>query len=150
MRQRARVISDFPPTPEASRASNDGVVDFDALEIEVPLERVFGLTPVPETQNQWSVEVSESLVNPMGNLHGGVALCMAEIVGNRTLNSSNDPVLYTGSLQLTYSRPVPLGEKITLTAETLHRGRTMGVCRVAATLSNGKLATTALVVAYAR
>src|SRR5699024_1996000 len=60
MRQRARIISESPTHPETNRMPDECITNFDASETEMPLERIFGLTPVLQTQQQWSVDVSES------------------------------------------------------------------------------------------
>ena len=80
---------------------------------------------------------SASFANPMGNTHGGVLLCAAEIAGSLALHAGDRP-LRTSSIRMIYVRPVPAGGTVTFTAEVLHRGRTLGAAQVIARDAGGK------------
>jgi uncharacterized protein (TIGR00369 family) len=87
------------------------------------------------------------LGNPLGNLHGGVSLCVSELVAVRALLGSGPP-LVTASVRMAYVRPLLVGTTVTLTARVLHRGRTLGVVEVVGTGPGGKVATLATVIAH--
>ena len=148
MRQRGRIIADSPV--EKSTANELTLVE-NAADGKLTLDQILGLQPVSDNADALcSLQITESHINPLGNLHGGMALCLSEVLGNRHLNNEGDAELYTGSVQVSYLRPAPLGAQITLRVQTVHRGRTMGVSQVVATLPNGKPVTMARITAYAR
>ncbi|MFH5821935.1 PaaI family thioesterase [Georgenia sp. AZ-5] len=86
------------------------------------------------------------LVNPMGNVHGGILLCVSEVAGLVALQSEAHP-LATTAVHISYVRPAPLRGEVTVAAEVLHRGRTLGVAQVRTLTASGKVATVATVTA---
>ncbi|MFD4972913.1 PaaI family thioesterase [Streptomyces sp. NPDC058424] len=89
------------------------------------------------------------LVNPLGNLHGGIALCVSDIVAHAALNAAGRPS-DTASLHVAYTRPIPLGTTVRFEASVAHSGRSFGVVRVTATNEVGKPCSIATVAAAAR
>lgn len=94
-----------------------------------------------------TVPGSGDFANPMGNTHGGVLLCAAEIAGSLALHTETTP-LQTSSIRVAYARPVRVTDTITYTAEVLHRGRTLGVAQVTARGSSGKTCAIATITAH--
>jgi uncharacterized protein (TIGR00369 family) len=92
---------------------------------------------------------SRELVNPLGNLHGGITLCAGEIAGFAAV-ATGSPHLETSSISVAYLRPVPLGTDIRFQASVIHAGRSFGVAQVHAVRADGKLAATATVTAGSR
>jgi uncharacterized protein (TIGR00369 family) len=91
-----------------------------------------------------TVKVSPALANPLGNLHGGISLWLAELAGDAALRGEGT-ALDTATVHVTYLRPVPLGTTIRVTATAVHRGRTFGVAQVVGTLPDGRHCTVATV-----
>jgi uncharacterized protein (TIGR00369 family) len=85
--------------------------------------------------------------NPMGSMHGGIALCASEIAGQTALQGSSPP-LVTASIHVVYLRPVPLDGDVRFRATVLHRGRTLGVAQVVSHNSAGKACTVATVTCH--
>jgi uncharacterized protein (TIGR00369 family) len=78
------------------------------------------------------VEVSELMVNPLGSLHGGIAVCLAEWVSAAAFRNGIGAPLSTTSIHVAYLRPAPLGTTIRVEATVSHRGRNLGLCHVTA------------------
>ncbi|MGW6356319.1 PaaI family thioesterase [Streptomyces sp. NPDC055092] len=89
------------------------------------------------------------LVNPLGNLHGGIALCASDAAAHAALHSAGRS-LDTASVHISYLRPVPLGTVMHFDASLVHQGRSFAVVSVTATNTAGKPCTTATVTAAAR
>jgi uncharacterized protein (TIGR00369 family) len=94
-----------------------------------------------------TVPGSADFANPMGNTHGGILLCAAEIAGSLALHSEASP-LQTSSIRVVYARSVPVTDAITYTAEVLHRGRTLGAAQVTARGASGKTCALAMITAH--
>ena len=94
-----------------------------------------------------TVPGSGDFANPMGNTHGGILLCAAEITGSLALHADASP-LQTASIRVVYVRSVPVTDTITYTAEVLHRGRTLGVAQVTARGGSGKTCAVATITAH--
>jgi uncharacterized protein (TIGR00369 family) len=94
-----------------------------------------------------TVPGSDDFANPMGNTHGGILLCAAEIAGSLALHTAASP-LQTSSIRVIYARSVPATDTITYTAEVLHRGRTLGVAQVTARGASGKTCAIATITAH--
>lgn len=91
--------------------------------------------------------VDASVVNPLGNLHGGVSLWLAGTVGSAALREGN-PSLATASIHVTYLRPAPLGTTVRVIATVVHTGRSLGLAHVTALLGDGRPCTQATVVGH--
>jgi uncharacterized protein (TIGR00369 family) len=83
------------------------------------------------------------LANPRGFLHGGIALCVSQLAGERALSA--DGSLAVTAIRIAYVRPVVLSGALSFTARVLHGGRSFGVAQVTATGTAGKLCTVATV-----
>ena len=94
-----------------------------------------------------TVPGSGEFANPMGNTHGGILLCAAEIAGSLALHAGASP-LQTSSIRVVYARSVPVTDTITYTAEVLHRGRTLGAAQVTARGASGKTCALAMITAH--
>lgn len=94
-----------------------------------------------------TVPGSGDFANPMGNTHGGILLCAAEIAGSLALHAAASP-LQTSSIRVVYARSVPVTDTITYTAEVLHRGRTLGAAQVTARGASGKACALATITAH--
>jgi uncharacterized protein (TIGR00369 family) len=94
-----------------------------------------------------TVPGSADFENPMGNTHGGILLCAAEIAGSLALQGDGRP-LRTASMRMIYVRPVPAGLPLRFTAQVLHRGRTLGTAQVTARAGGGKPCAHATITAH--
>ncbi|MFI1112441.1 PaaI family thioesterase [Streptomyces physcomitrii] len=86
------------------------------------------------------------LVNPLGNLHGGVALCASDLAAQAALQAG-DRSFGTSSVHIAYARPVPLGTAVRFVATVAHAGRSFAVVTVTALNELGKPCTLATVTA---
>ncbi|MCQ4079180.1 hotdog fold thioesterase [Streptomyces sp. RB6PN25] len=93
--------------------------------------------------------VTPELVNPLGNLHGGIALCASDVVAHAALEAAGRPS-DTASLHIAYARPIPLDTAVRFEASVAHSGRSFGVVRVTGTNGTGKPYTIATVTTAAR
>jgi uncharacterized protein (TIGR00369 family) len=93
------------------------------------------------------VDVTEALANPLGNLHGGVSLWLAEGVGSAALRQGN-PMLETASIHVTYLRPAPIGTSVRVVAAPRHTGRSLGLADVRIVLPGGRPCVEATVVGH--
>ena len=106
------------------------------------LEDLLGGTPVPvEGGAVLRLTVGPVLVNPLGNLHGGMSLCASDLVAGAAVHTWDAPWA-TESLRIQYLRPVPAGSDIAFTATLRHVGRTRAVLDVAGVV-DGRLCTLA-------
>ncbi|MTD12534.1 hotdog fold thioesterase [Nakamurella sp. YIM 132087] len=80
--------------------------------------------------------------NPLGNLHGGITVCLADLVACRAMPIPS----FTESIRVHFVRPVVSGSLLTLRPEVEHLGRTFGIVRVRGFDERGKLCTSATVV----
>ncbi|MFF3380444.1 PaaI family thioesterase [Streptomyces sp. NPDC002680] len=81
------------------------------------------------------VDVGDDLVNPIGTLHGGISLWLAELTAGAAVSR---PDLVPASLTATYPRPFPHGDVATFRAEVVSCGRRMAVTRVTGSDRAGK------------
>lgn len=81
------------------------------------------------------VDVGDDLVNPIGTLHGGISLWLAELTAGAALAR---PDFVPASLTATYPRPLPHGEIATFRADVVTAGRRMAVTRVTGANRAGK------------
>ena len=90
---------------------------------------------------------SGTLVNPMGNLHGGIMFCASELAGHAAVQSMDYP-LTTASVTITYLRPGLATGPTVFEASTVHRGRTLAVTQVTSRNAAGKICTLATVTSH--
>jgi acyl-coenzyme A thioesterase PaaI-like protein len=118
-----------------------------AIESAVPaatsseLTEILGLSAAGE--DRLSIEVVAGLRNPLGNLHGGIALALSGwLAGKRGADRSHLPV---SSIHVNYVRPIPGGSKVEFFADRAHRGQSLTVTRVMSYTGPGKPRTIATV-----
>jgi uncharacterized protein (TIGR00369 family) len=90
------------------------------------------------------VALTDRLANPVGNLHGGVLLCLTELAGRRALDGAAAS-LVTSSVHITFVRPVSLHQRLRLEATVQHHGRGLGVVSVTSRNAAGKVCSLATV-----
>ena len=74
-------------------------------------------------------EVIPELQNPLANLHGGISMYACDRAVARALTPSAT-AFSTTSLQVSFLRPVPVGQWVEFRPTVLHRGRTLAVVDV--------------------
>jgi len=130
--QRGRWVDGIPPTETGTRRP---VAPTESTEAE-SLQALLG-EAVRATGAGVSVDVVPRVANPLGNLHGGISLCVAEWLAASTLPFPGT----TASIRAYYIRGVPLGDSVLATPMIQHKGRTYGVVQVTASTPTGKPAT---------
>ena len=83
------------------------------------------------------LEVTPDLTNPLGNLHGGITFAASDLAAQAALLAAGGPT-QTASIHVAYPRPMPLGVTPRFEARVLHRGRSLGIVRVTATVDGVK------------
>jgi acyl-coenzyme A thioesterase PaaI-like protein len=137
-RQRGRFVevdSATLPAPEPWPAPDETATTAELLGLPEPV------------QDSLSLPVAGHLTNPMGNLHGGVTLCISDLLAEAALLRSPGPPLTTASIHVIYTRPLPAGCSGLFTAKVRHRSRRLGVVEVEGSV-DGRMATRATVVAH--
>jgi uncharacterized protein (TIGR00369 family) len=90
---------------------------------------------------------SGTVVNPMGNLHGGIMFCASELAGHAAVQSADYPLM-TASVTITYLRPGAATGPTVFEASTVYRGRTLAVTQVTSRNAAGKICTLATVTCH--
>ncbi|MBQ0855614.1 PaaI family thioesterase (plasmid) [Streptomyces sp. BH-SS-21] len=85
------------------------------------------------------------LVNPLGNLHGGIGLCASDVAAHAALEAAGGPPSDTASVHIAYVRPVPRNTAVRFRASVEHAGRSFAVVRVTSVNENGRPCTIATV-----
>ncbi|MGW1026785.1 PaaI family thioesterase [Streptomyces sp. NPDC002577] len=150
-RQHGRWVQDLPAaSPVDESAAAPGMDDGGMRQSAEDLLELLG-TQVKTTDNGAELDLlaAEELVNPLHNLHGGIALCASDIVAHAALEAAGRPS-DTASLHIAYTRPIPLGTTVRFEASVAHSGRSFAVVSVTATNEAGKPCTIATVTAAAR
>jgi uncharacterized protein (TIGR00369 family) len=80
------------------------------------------------------LRVTPELVNPMGNLHGGITLCLCDLLAHTALGGQR----HTASVHVAYPRALPLGTTARFDCSVEHRGRSFAVARISAVDDAGK------------
>lgn len=84
------------------------------------------LLSMSEGKASFKMKVEESHQNPMGNLHGGMTATLVDML--TTLVTFTSPPHKLGvsvDMSISYLRPVPVGEDVTINAEVIKMGRTL-------------------------
>lgn len=135
--ERGRLIGTSPPS-EARRAADAWTPDahesgtIAQLFAEEVLLREAGA----------EVLVGHRLANPLGNLHGGMSLCLTEWLAAK----ATPGLARTSSIRMQYVRPLPRGTEATAVVTADYRGRSLGVMRVIISDASGKPCTIGSVV----
>ena len=139
----------FLPAPRAllAAAADPPAAPDDAAGPESAVALLGALTRHQDGDVIVTVPGSGDFANPMGNTHGGILLCAAELAGSLALRAGGGP-LQTSSIRVVYARSVPVTDTITYTAHVLHRGRTLGAAQVTARGASGKTCALALITAH--
>ena len=90
-----------------------------------------------------ALTVSPELQNPLRNLHGGIALCAADVAAHVAMDASGQRWTTT-SLQISYVRPIRGGVEAEFGAAVRHLGRALAVVDVVGSVA-GKQCTIARV-----
>ncbi len=136
-----------PPAPCSPRRADPPAAPDDAAGPESAVALLGALTRHEDGAVIVTVPGSGDFANPMGNTHGGILLCAAELAGSLALRAGGGP-LQTSSIRVVYARSVPVTDTITYTAQVLHRGRTLGAAQVTARGASGKTCALALITAH--
>ena len=88
-------------------------------------------------------EVPDLLLNPMGNVHGGVSFCLSDLVARDAVAGD----LTTASIHVVYSRGIPAGATLSYDAVVTHAGRSLAVVEVTGSV-DGRPSTLATVVLH--
>jgi uncharacterized protein (TIGR00369 family) len=120
-------------TPGQPTGANRLPDDFE-LESARAIPEMLGVEP---SDDGLTLATTLRTSNPMGNFHGGIALCLADLAGWSSVRSDDHP-LDTSSLHITYLRPGPITGAVRVVAEPAHRGRTLATVHVRCLRSDGK------------
>lgn len=119
---------------------------FEALLKRAPktMGNVLGLKylVVSKDEMKASMPVSENTIQPMGILHGGASVALAETLASvgAWLNLRDDKSATVGlEINANHIRPVPMGNKVIGTARPLHRGSKTQVWEIRIETEGGKL-----------
>lgn len=117
----------------------------DALDYALRATSIVELLGVEPPRGAGGIEFGPSplLANPMHNIHGGVMLCASEIAGLAALGPDTD--FCATSITISYLRPCPSDQPITLAPKVVHHGRSLGVVQVDSRNRDGRTCTTATV-----
>jgi acyl-coenzyme A thioesterase PaaI-like protein len=127
---RNRFVGDAPPAAAIAAGRHEHGLSLPAPGEAADLLGLLG--DVELTESGAAVVVGPRLGNPRGGLHGGMSLCLADVVAALAV-----PGLPTTGAQLHYLRPVPLGTRLVLEPVVRHRGRTFAVVEVVARREDG-------------
>ena len=140
-RQRGR----FVPTP-ALTATNGWHNPRRNDDIDL-LGRIAAVTSLTRDGDDLELLSAPALANPMGNLHGGVSLCVSEWTGALALSRAATP-LTAASVHIAYLRPIPVGTRVRFTTNVIHTGRGLGVVHVTSLNEAGKPCTVTTLVTH--
>ncbi|TDO46865.1 uncharacterized protein (TIGR00369 family) [Kribbella sp. VKM Ac-2527] len=139
-RQRGRFVS--APEPAATNGRTDGLRSDREADL---MSRIGAVASLAE--DVLELTTTPVLANPMGNLHGGVSLCVSEWAGALALSRVAAP-LTTTSVHVAYLRPIPIGTRVRFTPRVVHAGRTLGVAHVTSHNEAGKPCTVTTLVTH--
>ncbi|GAB7356923.1 hypothetical protein MBLNU459_g7773t1 [Dothideomycetes sp. NU459] len=104
-------------------------------EDTVPMTVVSAESPTPTTAKVvFSWVIPRFYGNPSGNLHGGAAATIYDILTSVAMAPIGRPGFWVFSgvsrvLSVTYIRPAPVGEKVLIECEVVHTGKKMAAIR---------------------
>jgi len=100
-------------------------------------------TDAGEDWLQGEMTVTQAHLQPMGLLHGGATLALAETLGSAASHVfMKDPVGYAAvglSLQANHIKSARIGDRVIARASMLHTGRRTHVVEIRVTLAGGEL-----------
>lgn len=97
------------------------------------------LDVAPDGTGCLQVPPSPSMLNAAGNVHGGVLVCLADVLATAVVDRPDAPALATAAVRVTYLRPGSATGPLALTARTRHRGRATALVDVEAVGGDGRL-----------
>ncbi|KEY83200.1 thioesterase [Aspergillus fumigatus] len=105
--------------------------DFDPRACNLRFESA---TRGPPAQVSYLLTVAPKLCNFMGNLHGGCAATIIDILSTAILLGVSKPGFFSvggvsRNLKVTYLRPVPANTEIRLGCQVIHTGRRLALLR---------------------
>lgn len=103
----------------------------------------FHIQSVAQGQSTLALTVEQKHLNPMGTLHGGVMLAMADTAGGCAC-SWEETVHVTVEGKLNFLLPAYVGDTIQATAQELRHGASLMVCRIDLHNHRGQLIATGL------
>ncbi|KAJ5805108.1 hypothetical protein N7474_010995 [Penicillium riverlandense] len=111
--------------------NNEEHWDFNAQECSLRFETAT-LGPPPKVSFLFTIV--PSLSNYMGNLHGGCAATLIDVLSTTILLGVSEPGKFalggvSRNLKVTYLRPVPTGTEVRLVCEVVHVGRRLALLR---------------------
>jgi uncharacterized protein (TIGR00369 family) len=92
------------------------------------------------------IESIPAFSNPLGNVHGGIALYLSDLLAGDSADST--PGLQTASVHITYVRPIVGDTKARFSTKVVHRGRSLGVAYVVSETLDGKACTLATITSH--
>ncbi|KAF9893835.1 hypothetical protein FE257_010005 [Aspergillus nanangensis] len=104
-------------------------IDGDACNLHFESAR---LKPIPQVCFRFNV--APKLCNFMGNIHGGCASTLIDILSTTILLGIGTPGKFSlggvsRHLNVTYLRPVPMGTEVRLTCDVVHVGRRLALLK---------------------
>lgn len=97
---------------------------------------------VSRSEMRATMPVNENTIQPMGILHGGASVALAETLASigGYLNLKDESKLVVGlEINANHIRPVPAGNKVTGTSKPIHRGSQTQVWETRIENEDGKL-----------
>ncbi len=136
--QHGRFVAALPAQGDADTAPGPSCLAVEVRDASSVLA-LLDVAPSPAVSGAHiDVVVTRELVNPMGNLHGGITICLADLVAITAMEAAGS-ALETASIRVAYLRPVPLGSAVTFVASVIHSGQTFAVSRVDVRNAEGKI-----------
>lgn len=123
------------PSPDDLRRAGFGAVGFDRALEGMRLE------DAEEGTARVRLEVSESVLNPVGTLHGGAIATLVDDAGTAAIVSADAEGRpgVTTDLSVSYPSAAPAGETVIAEARVLKAGRTLAFVEVDVRTEPGKL-----------
>lgn len=132
----------FVPVPRAAAAAEAGHAVMPTVEppaVYGVLDLLGARQEPGETTARIVVDRPAPLSNGLGMVHGGVLFCLSEMAATALTRPGPDAVAeQTMSVRLNLLRPARIDEPLVVTADVLHRSRSVTVSRVTASGMSGK------------
>ncbi|KKK17990.1 hypothetical protein P175DRAFT_0558939 [Aspergillus ochraceoroseus IBT 24754] len=111
--------------------TGEGWDDWDVKDCNLRFESA---TPGPPAQASYLLVCTQKLCNWLGNLHGGCAATLIDMLSSVTLIGASRPGMFSlggvsRHLGVTYLRPVPMGIEMRLVTKVVHMGRRLTLLR---------------------
>ncbi|KOS48335.1 hypothetical protein ACN38_g753 [Penicillium nordicum] len=110
---------------------NEAHWDVDARSCNLCFESA---TRGPPATVSFLLTITPALSNYMGNLHGGCAATLIDVLSTTILLGISEPGKFSfggvsRNLKVTYLRPVPTGTEVRLVCEVIHVGKRLALLR---------------------